>query len=60
MKYPEAAYINAGHAYERAQTPAATQARAHTIRTMIEAERIDDRAEARSLVDAGRQEARNP
>ena len=58
MKYPEAAYINAGHAYERAKTPAATQARAQAIRTMMEAEAIDDRAEARRLVDAGRQEAR--
>lgn len=58
MKHPEAAYINAGHAYERAKTPAATAARAHAIRTMLEAERIDDRAEARQLVDTGRQEAR--
>jgi len=58
MKYPEAAYINAGHAYERAKTPAATQARAQAIRTMLEAEKIDDRAEARKLVDTGRQEAR--
>lgn len=58
MKYPEAAYINAGHAYERAKTPAATQARAQAIRTMMEAESIDDRAEARRLVDTGRQEAR--
>lgn len=58
MKYPEAAYINAGHAYERAKTPTAAQARAQTIRAMMEAERIDDRAEARQLVDTGRQEAR--
>jgi hypothetical protein len=58
MKYPEAAYINAGHAYELAKTPQATQARAQTIRAMLEAETIDDRAEARRLVDAGRQEAR--
>jgi hypothetical protein len=58
MKYPEAAYINAGHAYERAQTPAAIQARAQTIRAMLEAETIDDRTEARRLVDTGRQEAR--
>lgn len=58
MKYPEAAYINAGHAYERAKTPAATQARAQAIRAMLEAEEIRDRAEARQLVDVGRQEAR--
>ena len=60
MKYPEAAYINAGHAYERAKTPAATQARAQAIRTMLEAEKIDDRTEARRLVDTGRAEAREP
>jgi len=58
MKYPEAAYINAGHAYERAKTPAATAARAQAIRTMLEAERIDDRAEARQLIATGREEAR--
>jgi len=58
MKYPEAAYINAGHAYEKARTPQATQARAQTIRAMLEAETIDDRTEARRLVDTGRQEAR--
>ena len=58
MKHPEAAYINAGHAYEKAKTPAATAARAQVIRAMLEAERIDDRAEARQLVDTGRQEAR--
>jgi hypothetical protein len=58
MKYPEAAYINAGHAYERAKTPAATAARAQVIRTMLEAERIDDRAEARQLIATGREEAR--
>ena len=58
MKYPEAAYINAGHAYERAKTPAAVQARAQTIRAMLEAETIDDRTEARRLVDTGREEAR--
>jgi hypothetical protein len=60
MKYPEAAYINAGHAYERAKTPQATQARAETIRAMLEAEKIDDRADARRLVDTGRAEARKP
>jgi hypothetical protein len=58
MKYPEAAYINAGHAYERAKTPAATAARAQVIRVMLEAERIDDRAEARQLIATGREEAR--
>ena len=58
MKYPEAAYINAGHAYERAATPKATQARAEIIRAMLQAETIDDQTEARRLVEQGRQEAR--
>lgn len=58
MKYPEAAYIAAGHHYERATTPAATQARAGIIRAMLERETIEDRAEARRLIEAGRAEAR--
>ena len=58
MKYPEAAYINAGHAYERAATPNAIQARAGIIRAMLETEKIDDQTEARHLIEQGRQEAR--
>lgn len=58
MKYPEAAYINAGHKYERASTPEAARAAAGSIRAMLEAEHIKDRTEARRLVDTGRQEAR--
>ena len=52
MMHTEAAYINAGHRYERGSTPA------ETLRRMIEAERIDDRAEARRLIEQGRNEAR--
>lgn len=52
MKHTEAAYIQAGYRYERGQTPA------ETLRRMIEAEEIDDRAEARRLIERGRQEAR--
>ena len=52
MKHTESEYINAGHRYERGQTPA------ETLRRMIEAEQIDDRAEARRLIEQGRQEAR--
>lgn len=52
MNQTEAAYITAGHRYERGQIPA------ETLRRMIEAERIEDRAEARRLIEQGRQEAR--
>ena len=58
MKYPEAAYINAGYKYERANTPNQCAAASQVIRTMLEAERIDDRAEARQLIATGREEAR--
>ena len=52
MTHTEHAYIQAGYRYERGQTPA------ETLRRMIEAEHIDDRAEARRLIEQGRQEAR--
>ena len=58
MKHTEAQYINLGFKYERAQSPSAGQAVAQAIRTLLEAERIDDRADARHLVERGRQEAR--
>lgn len=52
MKHTEAAYIEAGYRYEKGQTPA------ETLRRMIEDEQIDDRAEARRLIEQGRREAR--
>lgn len=52
MKHTEAAYIQAGYKYQRGQTAA------ETLRHMIEAEEIDDRAEARRLIEQGRAEAR--
>ena len=52
MNHPENAYIQAGYRYERGQTPA------ETLRRMIESEHIEDRAEARRLIEQGRQEAR--
>jgi hypothetical protein len=58
MKHTEAAYINAGAQYERAKTPRQTIAQAATLRAMIESETIDDRAEARRLIAAGRAEVR--
>jgi len=58
MKHAEAQYISLGFKYERAQSPEAGQAVAQAIRTLIEGERVEDRADARYLVDRGRQEAR--
>ena len=58
MKHAEATYIDLGYKYERAQSPKSGQAVAQAIRTLMEAEAIEDRAEARHLVERGRQEAR--
>ena len=58
MKHAEVQYISLGFKYERAQSPEAGQAVAQAIRTLIEGERVEDRADARYLVDRGRQEAR--
>ena len=52
MKHPENDYIQAGYRFERGQLPA------QTLRTMLESERIDDRAEGRRLIEHGRAEAR--
>lgn len=52
MQHTEHEYIQAGYRYEKGQTPA------ETLRRMIESELIDDRAEARRLIEQGRQEAR--
>jgi hypothetical protein len=58
MKHSEAKYIDLGLRYELARTPAAGTAIAQAIRSLLEAETIEDRTEARLLVDRGRQEAR--
>jgi len=58
MKHAEVQYISLGFKYERAQSHAAGQAAAQAIRTLMESERIEDRTEARYLVERGRQEAR--
>lgn len=58
MKHTESEYIGLGYRYERAKSYEAGQAAAQAIRTLLEAERIDDRAEARQLVERGRVEAR--
>lgn len=58
MKHPEAAYINAGARYQLARTVEQTIAQAAALRAMLETERIDDRAEARRLIETGRAEVR--
>jgi hypothetical protein len=58
MKHTEAQYISLGYKYEAAKSVAAGTAIARTIRGLLEAESIEDRTEARRLVDRGRQEAR--
>jgi len=52
MKHTEHAYIEAGYKFERGQIAA------QTLRAMLESEHRDDRAEARHLIERGRQEAR--
>jgi hypothetical protein len=54
----DAQYIALGYRYEKAKTAGAAQAVAQAIRQAVEAEKIEDRAEARYFVDRGRQEAR--
>lgn len=58
MKHTEAAYINAGARYQLARTPAQTIAQAATLRAMLKTEQIEDRAEARRLIETGRAEVR--
>ena len=58
MKHAEVQYISLGFRYEQAKSPEAGQAAAQAIRTLLEAETIEDRTEARYLVERGRQEAR--
>jgi hypothetical protein len=58
MKHAEVQYISLGFRYEQAKSPEAGQAAAQAIRALLESEKIEDRAEARHLVDRGRQEAR--
>lgn len=58
MKHPENDYIQAGYRYEQAASPDAARAQAQRIRLMLEAEHLDEQAEARRLIELGRQEAR--
>jgi hypothetical protein len=59
MKHPEADYINAGHRYERARSPAQVAAASQAIRVLLETEKPHDQTEARHLIERGRQEARS-
>lgn len=52
MKNTEADYINAGYAYEKGKKAG------ETLRQMLENEKIEDRTEARRLIEQGRIEAR--
>lgn len=52
MNHPEHQYIEAGYRYEQGKTGP------DTLRRMIESEQIEDRAEARRLIEQGRREAR--
>jgi hypothetical protein len=52
MKHTENDYIKAGFRFEKGQTPA------ENLRAMIETETIDDRSEARRLIEQCRHEAR--
>jgi len=52
MKYTENDYITAGFKFERGKTPA------ENLRAMLETETIEERAEARRLIEQGRHEAR--
>lgn len=58
MNHTENEYIQAGYRYERARTVNESTAQAQRIRRMLETEHIDDHAEARRLIEQGRQEAR--
>ena len=52
MKHTEHDYIQAGYDYERGKIAA------QTLRHMLESEHIDERTEARRLIEQGRTEAR--
>ena len=58
MKHSEHQYLDLGYRFERAGSPASTRSVAAEIRALLESETIEDRTEARHLVERGRQEAR--
>jgi hypothetical protein len=58
VKHSEHKYLDLGYRFEKARSPASTRSVAAEIRALLESETIEDRAEARHLVERGRQEAR--
>lgn len=58
MKHAQADYINAGYKYEKSTSADKARAVAEGIRRMLEQEAIVDQADARYLVERGRQDAR--
>ena len=58
MKHSEGDYVNAGYRIERAKTPQAYTAETQRVRVMLEAETIEDQAEARRLIARGQKESR--
>jgi phosphosulfolactate phosphohydrolase-like enzyme len=56
MKYSIADYVTAGYNYEKALN---STAQAERIRKMLESENIEERSEARRLIEQGRAEARS-
>jgi hypothetical protein len=58
MKHTEHQYITLGYKYERAQSSDTGKAVAEAIRNLLESESINDRSDARNLVEQGRKEAR--
>lgn len=58
MRETEQTYIQLGYKFEKATHPPTVRAIAEEIRHKIESERLEDRAEARRLIERGRMEAR--
>ena len=58
MNHAPADYINTGFKYERAAHPDTAKQYAQQLQAMLDSEFIEDRAEARRLIEQGRQEAR--
>ena len=58
MKHSEHQYLDLGYRFEKARSPASTRSVAAEIRALLESETIEDRSDARYLIERGRQEAR--
>jgi hypothetical protein len=59
MNHTEAAYINVGAKFERAQTPDKARAVAEYIRAMLSSEDPRDVSDCRRLIEQGRAEVRH-